>query len=253
MKKEKTLTYGTILSLLLLALFGRLQIENNEVLNLPSHWLAVAVLPLLVALFAGGFITRFKGFGVELETTLKAPVASLNLTASDIVADISCDEKRSSIYLDGLSTEKKLAPRWLLFRSGRKKYYTPDGVKKYLSELPNIEYFEIKSESGKFVCFIPISVFRSLPGNDNMDYDKLKLQKLIDAIEEDNVPNTFSDSAITLKVPSEQGLVDVLRKLRSEKAGFAAVVSPSGKYLGVVFANDVERKIADSVLAIHAA
>lgn len=251
MKKENALIFGTILSLLLLLVFGWLQETDSKLLNLPTQWLAIAVLPILVALFVGGFITRFKGFGVELETTLKAPVASLNLTASDAVADIPGDEKQSFMYLDGLSAEKKLAARWLLFRSGRKNYYTPDGVRQYMKNLPNLEYFEIKSKMGEIICFLPISTFKETDIQYNIESDKL--QKLIVALEEDNVVNAFSDSVITLKVSSDQKLVDVLRMMRIENVDFSAVVSPSGKYLGVVFASEVERKIADSVLAIRTA
>jgi hypothetical protein len=207
----------------------------------------------LVALFAGGVITHFKGFGVELETTLKTPVASLDLTASDAVADIPGDEKESYMYLEGLSNDKKLATRWLLFMSGRRNYYDSHAIEEYLRQLPNIQYFEIRSESGGIICFIPISVFRpeTHKYNDNINHNNI--YRLIKAIEEGNVPAAFPDSAITLKVTSEQNLVDVLKAMRAEKADFAAVVSPSGKYLGVVLANEVERKIADSVLYARAA
>ena len=253
MTKENTLITGAILSLILLSVFGWLQTTESKLLQLPSQWLGIAVLPILLALFVGGFITRFKGFGVELETTLKAPVASLSLTASDAVADIPCDEKRSFMYLEGLSNEKKLATRWLLFRSGKNNYYTTGGIERYLREMPNIEYFEIKSDKGDFICFIPISVFRKKEQHydENIDYENL--QKLIVSIEEGNVPTAFIEWAITLKVSSVQGLVDVLKLMRAEKAEFAAVVSPRGKYLGGVFSNEVERKIADSVLAVRSA
>jgi CBS domain containing-hemolysin-like protein len=43
-------------------------------------------------------------------------------------------------------------------------------------------------------------------------------------------------------------LVDVLKKMRSENTKLAAVISETGRYIGVVFARDVESRIADSVL-----
>lgn len=248
-QKRNTLIVGAISSLVLLSAFGWMQANDSRFLQLPAQWLAIAILPIVVALFIGGFITRFKGFGVELESTLKAPVNSLDLTASDAVADIPGDEKRSFMYLDELPREKKKAIRWLLFKSGKSGYYTANGIERYMRELPNIEYFEIRSETGDFLCFIPIDAFRETNNHheDRINYDKL--EKLIEAIEEDKVSSAFSESAITLKVSSEQGLIDVIKTLRSEKTEFAAVVSPNGKYLGVVFANEVERRITDSVLA----
>ncbi len=177
----------------------------------------------------------------------------LSLTASDAVVDIPGDEKRSYMYLDGISREKKLAMRWLLFKSGRRGYYTPEGIRRYMDELPNIEYFEIRSESGDFICFITASTFRQGAAHYENDVDYEKLEILIRAIEESNVPDAFSESAITLRVSSEQGLIDVIKAMRSEKSNFAAVISPSGKYLGVVFANEVEKRITDSVLAAQPA
>ncbi|MCK5601460.1 hypothetical protein KAR91_06320 [Candidatus Pacearchaeota archaeon] len=255
MKKGNALICGAIISLILLVVFLWLQKTESKLLQLPSQWLAITVLPILIALFVGGFITRFKGFGVELETTLKAPVASLNLalTASDAVANIPGDEKRSFMYLKRLSFEKKQAARWLLFKSGRNNYYTTHEVENYLRELPNLEYFEIRSETGDIICFIPISEFKDSSQKDDESIDRDNIHKLIESIENGNVPIAFSDSAITLKVSSKQGLVDVLKLMRAEKVNFAAVVSPSGRYLGVVFANEVEEKIIDSVLALRAA
>lgn len=248
MKKESILLIGVLLSLILLAAFGLLQIVDSKLLQLPSQWLAIAILPIIIALFVGGFITRFKGFGVELETALKTPVANLNLTASDAVADIPGDEKQSIMYLQDLPYEKKQATRWLLFKSGRQNYYRANDIEMYMKELPNLQYFEIRSEGGDFICFLPTSAFRNTTHYRNeIDYDKLK--KFIKAIEENNVPSAFSGLAISLAISSERELIDVLKVMRAEKADFAAVISPSGQYLGVVFANEVEKKIADSVLA----
>jgi hypothetical protein len=253
MKKKGTLVFGAIVSIVLLLVLGVLQTVDAQFLRLPIHWLAIAILPVLFALFTGGFITRFKGFGVELETTLKAPVGSLNLTASDAVADIPGDEKRSLSYLHGLSNDKKLATKWLLLRSGRENYYTAHGIEEYLRALPNIQYFEVRSESGDIICFIPISVFRddTQQYNDNIKRDSLR--RFITAIEDDNVTDSFLGSTITLKVKSEQGLVDVLKAMRAENVELAAVVSTRGRYLGVIFADEVERRIADTVLTASTA
>jgi len=40
--------------------------------------------------------------------------------------------------------------------------------------------------------------------------------------------------------------------MRAENVEFTAVESPIEKYLGVIFTNEVERRIADSVLSAHA-
>ncbi len=248
MKKGYILTIGSIVSAILLITLGLLQMNDSKILQLPSQWLAIIILPVLIALLVGGFITRFKGFGVELESSLKTPVATLNLTASDAVADILGDEKQSMNYLSGLSVDKKSETRWLMFRSGKKNFYTLNGVIGYMHEFPNLEYLEIKSEAGEIICLLPTSVFGNSVQLHRGDVNRENLKRFIKAIENDNVPEEFPDTAITLKISSENDLVNVLKQLRNEKADFAAVVSPKGKYLGVIFANEVERKIADSVL-----
>lgn len=248
MKNSTKLAIGILLSTVLLIALAILQSLDAKFLQLEVHWIALAIAPVVVALFAGGFITRFKGFGLELETALQTPVASLNLTASDAVADIPGDEKRSFSYLDTLSKEKKLAVNWLLLRSGRQHFYTANGIETYVRELPNIKYFEVRSEADEFICFLPMTIFRDESDHygGNLRHDKM--QQLIEAIEKDCVPDSFRGSTITLQVQSNQSLVEVLRKMRLENADFAAVMSPGGQYLGVLFASEVEKRIAESVL-----
>jgi len=254
MKKGTVLIYGSILSVLLLLVLGILQIKEAKVLELPPQWLAIAVLPIIISLFISGFLSRFKGFGLEIEGTLQEPVTSLHLTALDAVADIPGGEKQSIMKLEGMTYQKKFATRWLHFKSGRQGYYELSAIEKYLRELPNIEYLEIRSESDDIICFIPIDVFRDATmRQDDVRIDHENIQRLVQAIEQNNVPSAFAGLAVTLKVKSDQSLIDVLKLMKSEKAEFAAVTSPSGKYLGVVFANEIERRIASAVLTASAA
>ncbi len=215
------------------------------------------MLPVIVSLFVGGFITSFKGFGVELEATLQKPVKSLDLTGADsvsvAVADIPGDEKRSLSHLQSVSIDGKLKTRWLRLTSGRQGYYESSAIQRYLSELPNIIYLEILSTSGKFICFLPISVFRNGLGDIRQAFNQENIRKLIEAIEADDVPKAFPESALSLTVSSDKSMIDVLKVMRSENAQFAAVVTPIGDYSGVVFSDDIERKIADSVLLATAA
>ena len=74
MASRRVLVLASSLSALLLLLFGVFQQLGAAFLSLPAQWLLIAVLPVVVALFIGGYISRFKGFGVELEAALTAPV-----------------------------------------------------------------------------------------------------------------------------------------------------------------------------------
>lgn len=50
-----------------------LQAHDSAILRLPTQWLALAALPVLVGMALGGFIGRFSFAGVEVEApSLKA-------------------------------------------------------------------------------------------------------------------------------------------------------------------------------------
>ncbi len=250
MKNPKILLFGFVISTLLLVIFFVSQSLNASFLKLPIHWLALALLPALFSLFIGGYINKFKGFGVELESAIQAPVTTLDLTASDAVADIPGDEKKSIMYLENMSKSKANSIRWLLFISGKRDYYGDWAVKKYLEMLPNLEYLEVRSQLGELVCFIPVDTFRKESQNTNERFDIDRIRVFVDAINENRVLSEFADVSVTLRVQSNTSLVDVLKKMRSENTKFAAVISETGRYIGVVFARDVESRIADSVLNV---
>jgi hypothetical protein len=252
-EKHRILIIGSVISIALLFVLGYLQVLDSKFLNLQPHWIAVAVIPVLIALFVGGVITRFQGFGVELEADLQKPVESAtsgDLTVADAVETVKGDEKDSYLYLEKLSSKEKLSIRRLIFTSDRQHYYEPEAIATYIRELPNLEYFEIQTESKEIICLIPKSTFLDpdiLPPNVGTIPDKLG--QFVQAIENDDVPRAFVDSAITLKVSNDQSLVNVLKRMRIENVEFAPVIGANGKYMGVVFAKDIERRIANSVLA----
>ena len=248
--KSTIILVGISSSFLLLIIFGVLQEREAKFLTLSSQWIFLSILPILVALFVGGYITKFKGFGVELESALKASVStSIELKATDALADIPGDEKQSLEYLHNMSREKALSIRRLVFESGRKTYYALSVVREYLEKLPNLDFIEVRTKEGQFICYIPINFFKG-QGDPSRYYqvDVEKLGRFVDAIEKDNVKASFSGIAISLVVKSSSSLVQVLKTMRDEKVDMVAVVSDSGRYLGVLFSRDVERKVADAVL-----
>lgn len=249
-KKSTILIIGTILSLLLLIIFGVLQEKEAKFLTLSNQWIVLSIFPIIVALFVGGYIAKFKGFGVELESALKASVStSIELKATDALSDIPGDEKQSLSYLENMSKEKALSIKWLVFEYGRKNYYSPYAIREYLTKLPNLEFIEVQTKESKFICYIPI---KGLKGEGNFieynQFDMEKIQRFVNAIENKKVLQAFSDLAISLVVKSSNSLIEVLKVMRDEQVDMAAVVSDSGRYLGVLFSRDVERKVANAVL-----
>ena len=73
--KRHPLGTGIAISILALMFLVIAAIEKWSFLELGAHWLAVAILPLLVGLLVGGYISSFKGFGIEFEAAVKRVVA----------------------------------------------------------------------------------------------------------------------------------------------------------------------------------
>ncbi len=221
-------------------------------LTLPTQWIFVAVLPILVALFVGGYITKFEGFGVKLETDLKAPVSgTVELKATDALAEIPRSDKESIIHLQNMSREKVLSIKWLIFEQGRTDY-SPHTIQFYLEKMSNLEFFEVRTKKGKFVCFIPVSYFKDGEENiirrNRIDFDNEKLIRFVNALETENILDQFSNVAVSSTVKSSDSLVQVLKILRDEQVDLAAVISKSNRYIGVLFRSDVEKRVIDVVL-----
>lgn len=249
-KKEKILVWGALFSVVILVAFGILQEMGAKFLGLESQWIFISILPILIALFVGGYITRFSGFGFELEAALKEPVStSIEISAQEAVVDVPGDEKQTYAYLESLSLEKRTAIRHLRFDYSRGGWYRAGDVRQYLLKLPELEFFEIRSKQDYFVCYLPADYFKLFGAPDEgssiyMD----RVEKFITALQNGNVLEEFRGIAISLTVRQSDDLLKVLKLMREEQVRMAAVVSESNRYLGVLFIEDVEKRIADAVL-----
>lgn len=242
--EELFLFSAIVCSVVLLVVFLYLQTKGSRVLELQGKWLLVVAAPVLVGLIAGGYVYRFKGFGIELETRLKDPLGEANLDATDALEEVPGSGKESMAYLDGLPAETRKKIERLSFISGRRGYYDSYAVEQYLEGLPNLKFIEVKRMRGDFICLLPVDVLRDRDGPVSE-----KIKKFLDAIEQDNVKSTFADSAITEWVGVRDKLVHILPEVRSAPGGVLAVLRDGQQLVGVITASAVERRIADEVLA----
>jgi hypothetical protein len=241
---KNVLSKGILFSLVIFLFLIIISLLNDPILKIQIHWIAISLLPILIAFIIGGYISEFKGFGIELKTTLNAPVTDIPLSEtsiSSLIATLPSDIKQGYSHLISLSPEKKRKIKWLIFESGKKHFYTFTAITEYIKKLPNLEYFEIRSQQGDIVCFVPISIFKK---------DQSKIHQFIHALEKRSVLNDFKDVAIDLIIDSQANLLRALKEMYAEKTDFAAVVSKRKKYLGVIFAKDIEKRILDAVLSI---
>lgn len=241
--KYKLLERCLLMSLALLIIFFYLQYYELKVLSLESRWLVVASIPLLVALLAGGYIKKFKGFGIELEALLQNPIGRVNLVATDVLEGLPVHEKGTDRQLQRLSDEKRTQIKRLSFTIRKRDYYGTDAIGAYLDGLPNLEYFEVKKVDGRFLYLIPVEIFKDMP------HMHQRLERFITAMEENSIGEMFGENAIDESIGEKESLLDIVPKIRASKFGILPVVSESGRLIGILNTWLVERRITDEVVA----
>lgn len=241
--KHGILGWCFVISIVLLTVFLYLQYLGARILTLETRWLVVAGVPLLIALIAGGYIKKFKGFGIELESLLRNPIGRVNLIATDVLEGLPVHEKGTYEQLNRLSDKEREKIKRLSFIIGKEDYYGHDAINAYIEGLPYLEYFEIKKSDGQFLYIIPVKVFKSTPHLHGM------LERFIRAIEENNITEIFGDDAICESVVEEESLVSIVPKIRENKFGVLPVVSSSGRLIGIVNTQMIESRITDEVIA----
>lgn len=250
-EEHSILIVSSLISLALLIMFVVLQGKNSQILNLNTRWVVVAGVPILVALVAGGYIKKFKGFGVELESKLRTPVATLKLKATDAITGMHGDEKGSIERLMDFSHEQIERTKRLSFILG-KSSYGQHAIIRYFRHLERLEYVEVKKESGEFVCLIPISTFKShgtIVGEPvNEEFSSREVDRFIQSLERESVRGAYSDACIDLTVGKDESLIGVLKKMRGANKDLAVVVDPERCFLGIITSGDIEHRIADDVL-----
>jgi hypothetical protein len=241
--RQKWLIAGSICSLVLIAILFFLQSRQSPILELETRWVAFATLPLLVALIVGGFIHKFKGFGIELETLLRNPVSAANLVATDASEVVSGGEKRSLRFLNRLTEDEILRFERLTFVERKTGYYDRGVIVEYLRRLHKLRYLEISRNDGRFVCLIPPSALM-----ENERPSTQRIREFIEAVEKGTVVEAFRHYAITETVGTDESLIDVLPRVRSSRGGYLPVTSPENLLTGVITTEAVEKRIADEVL-----
>lgn len=208
----------------------------------------------MVALVCGGYIHKFKGFGLELESKLQAPVAVLGLTVAHAAITMPGTEKENIRRLGESSGNELSDIKRLSFIMGKKDYYGQFAIIEYFKRLKHLEFVEVKRQTGAFVCLIPMSAFkthREENRQSDIDYGEVyssTVSRFITALEQETVLDEFHDVCILTTVRRSDGLINVLERLRSHNSEYAIVVSAEGKFSGVVTLRAIEKKIADDVL-----
>ncbi len=241
--RHMILFVGSIASLLLLIIFMILTYFFPTPMGLDIKWVLVSLIPILLALIGGGYIKIFRGFGIEIETRITEPVSLLDLDATEAYTILPDIKKRGLDALWRLSQRQRNRMARLTFTARRRRYYSPDVMHEHFNALPNLQYFEILDTDSKFICLLPVSLFK-----ENEEVNTEKLHEFVRAVENDTVLNTYRRDAITLAVTLNQSVIEVLHMLRRRREEIAVVIDMNGLVLGIIKTTDIEKRIADEVL-----
>ncbi len=241
---------GASITAMMLLIFAALAEQGARLLDLSSKWIIVSCIPLFVALFIAGYIRNFKGFGIELEGSLNSPISTtLNIDVASALTTLDMAEKQDVDYLRSLPRDKRLSIRVLSFEMRRKGYYTEGAVIEYFKYLPNIKYLIVKTKKGEFITYIPIEVFlNKIERHYDGLYSHERVHQFIKALEGGRIHDQYLFTAYQETVRSSMSLIDVMRLLRLEQLNAVPVMTESGRFLGLVFKETIEGKVADIVL-----
>lgn len=242
-KKYTVLLFGLLPTFVLLVIFAVIQQFLPSALALDVRWIAVAVLPLVVALIFEGYVKKIKGFGIELEMRMEEPVVSLDLKATEAFTPSPAMAKQDRRAVESLDTERKREIARLRFISGRREYYKSDAILDYIRQLPNLEYFEVIRPNETFICLVPISLF-----GEREHISQHELSDFVNALERNRIKDFYSHHIITLSVKLEQSIIEVLQTMRNQVTAVAVVLDSKGWALGVIKTSDIEKRISDEVL-----
>lgn len=249
MKDKKLVFQGVAISVVLFVILDLLKLNDASVLKIEWVWIVVGLLPILIALFLGGYIKKVNVKGFEVETIFSAPTSTVTLTASDVRGDIKSVDKMGGQHLRSLSAEYRRSIIGLRFMNREKGFYNNQMVAEYLRLMPNLEYLLALTKRGSFVGLLPVKSVCDSKGRSDSEL----IDRFLNAAASENLQSEFPNEGITLTVHGQQSLVDVLEKMKDQGANVAAVVSPAETYLGIVKVSDIERRIAETVIAAHRA
>ena len=193
-KEYKILFIGFIASVVLIIIFFILQWHQSNLLGLNAKWLSFSAIPILIALFVGGYIKSFKGFGIEVEANLNKPIVkNYNLITKLKAEEVPRFIKSETQEIRRLSKCQRLKIKRLTFIYGRKGYYNVEAIMDYLKLLQNLEYIEIVDIKRKFKYLLKIDILEK--GGDNLYRENIQI--FINALADKTIPSVYPDRKST--------------------------------------------------------
>jgi hypothetical protein len=223
--------------------FARLKAGDKnfwkKIPDLDNKWIAISLLPILLALFYSGYLKSFKGFGVEIEiqnTTISAAGKDLKLSEIEnlVGKQVAVIERKQPTkteakkQLDRLNAGQLKSINVLLLRDGVR--YENGAIREYLTRLVNLKYIEITNKNDDFIYLLPVST---------LDINNRSLiKKFTDALAQRQVFQNFPRDTIYESVDSSDSLLTLAEKFSKSKSDHFPVTEMS-KLKYIISAKDV--------------
>jgi len=246
--KHRLLVLGFLLTLTLLIVLAILQRLAPAAMQLDTKWIAVAAIPTVLALIAGGYVKAIRGFGFDLEFWINQPIGTaLDLKVGEVhILAGGILTKEDINHLNSLSMDYRRSVRRLQLFTRNPHYYDEYVLTTYMHGLPNLEYFEIARPWGEFICLIPVDLFYRGTTRERSDIDELS--RFLRSLEQDTVMEMYAADAVSLAVRANQSIIDALESLYTQGATTAVTVDSKGRAIGIVHLADIEGRITRQVI-----
>lgn len=254
-KQNKTLLIVSIcVSAILLLTFMILQAYDLKSLNLDVKWVIVCGIPILLALFIGGYIKTFKGFGVELEADLNEPLPRNLISETDMMPSPAIAKSSINTLNEMQASEKRKINR-LSFVYGRKDFYDEYAVVEYIRILEKLRFIEITDDDGLFLYLLPIgNVLRYSNGRVEVNVQDSLIFELIRSIENENIELQYP-KLVSQFVSTSDSTIAAYKKVKlssqnkviSQREEALPVVDKNGRMIGIIYLNRIEANIAAEV------
>ena len=241
--EHRMLFRGAAVSLVLLIVLMLLQGLEVKAMSMEIHWIAVAALPLFVAMIVGGYIYKFDAFGLSFESAMQE---SAEPEAYDDPATVIVDqdgEKESLSRLRQMSDQEKEDKVQLKFRAGRASHYSAGAVEMYMADLPNLSRFLILGEDDKYLGTVPVSEFTTTRGP-----SRPKLREFVGALEANGVEAKYGTRLSDGSLPVGTSVADAYSYCVDKNVDAVPVVDENGKYAGIYSKASLAQDIADKAI-----
>lgn len=224
--------------------------KQSKFLEIDTKWLALVLSPLIIFLILTGRVKEIDAFGLTIKTQFAEGIEENNLLDTSINFTKTVGTLKSGMSeLGNLSPAKKKRIDRLIFREDGD--YVDELLDQYMSELPNLQFFEIRSARNKFVCLIDLQRFGKRKENVTDFLNKLmKREGQGDNGQQQGLPHfdPAADYYVDVAIYDDLSIEETLKRFRENGYPNYIIKLQRDQVVGLISKTDLLEKIGNTVL-----